>query len=150
MTPKPAKPTLNILMAEDNPGDVRIVEEALRSSGAQFKLEAVRDGNELLQRLGQADGKKTHLPDILLLDLNMPRMGGLEVLKVLKETPALKSIPIIVLSSSTSVQDVLTAYDSHANCYIAKPLGLDDYFSVVQRIHEFWHNTAELPSGANA
>lgn len=145
MSRKTPPPALRILMAEDNPGDVRIVEEALRARKEACELEAVPDGVALLAHLKTAADQGT-LPDLLLLDLNMPQLGGLDALRTIKADPRLRSLPILVLSSSKQASDVQGAYDAHANCYIQKPLGLDDYFAVVNDITDFWHKTVHLPN----
>jgi len=138
---------MEILLVEDNPGDVRLTREALGESGVLNNLNVAGDGVEALAYL-----KKEGLflnavrPDVILLDLNLPRKDGREVLTEIKRSPLLKNIPVVILSSSEAEQDILRAYDLHANCYVAKPMDLDQFVLVVRSIQEFWFNIVKLPS----
>ena len=136
---------VELLLVEDNPGDVRLLREAFKDSGARSHLHVVGDGveaMEFLRREGRyADGVR---PDVVLLDLNLPRKGGREVLAEMKSDPRLKQIPVVVLSSSAAEEDVLAAYGLHANCYVTKPADLDRFLAVARAIEGFWFGTARL------
>jgi CheY-like chemotaxis protein len=135
-----------LLLVEDGPGDVRLTIEALKEGGGFDHLTVVDDGEKavaFLRRLGRyADAAR---PDLILLDLNLPRKGGLEVLAEIKEDPGLKHIPVVVLTTSQAEQDVLRTYQLHANCYIVKPVDLDQFMAVVQAIKSFWLAVVLLP-----
>ncbi len=136
----------DILLVEDNMGDVRLTQEALRESRIKNRLHVVNDGIDALAYL-RKEGKyeKASTPDLILLDLNLPRMNGLEVLEVLKSHPTLRRIPVVVLTTSDSEADVLKTYDLHANCYIAKPLDLEQFINVIKSIQGFWFSIVRLP-----
>lgn len=128
---------------EDNPADIRLAEEAIREASVNCQLAVARDGAQALQSLGDADAP---LPDLIFLDLNLPKMRGDEVLRAVKEDPRLRSIPVLVLTTSTNRRDVAVCYDLHANCYIAKPLRLEDFIEVMSAIWHFWSAVVTLPS----
>ena len=137
---------IDILLVEDSPADVLITREAF----AEFKiintLHVVEDGGEAMAFLKQ-DGKYASVPrpDLILLDLNLPRKNGREVLAEIKNDPRLKNIPVVVLTTSHSESDVLEAYDQHANCYIVKPVGFDNFVEAVKTINQFWFSVVTLP-----
>lgn len=137
----------DFLLVEDNPGDVRLTQEALRSHKVQNNLHVVGDGEEamaFLRRQGKyADAPR---PDIILLDLNLPRKDGREVLADIKSDPNLKTIPVVVITSSEAEQDVIKSYNLNANCYVTKPVNLDQFIKVVQSINDFWLTIVKLPS----
>lgn len=133
---------LEIMLVEDNPGDIRLTKEVLAEQHIQNHVTVAKDGDEALQIL---QSRKTAHPDLILLDLNLPRRDGRELLKIIKSDEALSSIPVIVLTTSNSDQDVRQAYHLHANCYIVKPVDLDGFFGVVEQIENFWFKTALLP-----
>lgn len=134
---------LLILLVEDNPGDVRLVSEALGRRGDPVaELEVVEDGEEALERVRASDRSR---PDIVMLDLNLPRKDGRGVLRELKRDPDLRRIPVIVFTSSATERDVLDCYDLHANCYVVKPIVLDDPMSTVEDVVRFWLHTTLLP-----
>ena len=137
---------LKILLVEDNPGDIKLLEEALKDTRVAVDLQFVKDGAEALAFL-KKEGKysKVWRPDLILLDLNLPKIDGREVLAEVKSDPNLKRIPIVVLTSSRAKEDMLQAYGLLANCYIAKPDNLNEYISVVKTIMNFW-SSAEVPS----
>jgi CheY-like chemotaxis protein len=137
---------VELLLVEDNPGDVRLTIEALKEGKVINNLTVVKDGQEAIADL-RRQGKYANAarPDLVLLDLNLPRKGGLEVLAEIKEDPDLKSIPVVVLTTSQAAQDVRRAYELHANCYIVKPVDLDQFMSVVQAIKSFWLGVVMLP-----
>ena len=138
--------TFEILLAEDNPGDVRLTREALRTASISHHLHVVPDGVEALAFLRhQGPYAQTPKPDLVLLDLNMPRMDGRRVLATIKADPELRRIPVVILSSSQNGTDIESAYELQANCYVAKPSDFEQFMSVVKEIEEFWAVTAELP-----
>lgn len=136
---------LNVLLVEDNPGDIRLMREALRE-GAHKKLDAVEDGEEALAYLRRevpyADAPK---PDLIFLDLNLPKKDGREVLHEIKRDDQLKRIPVVILTTSEAERDVSRAYDLHANCYVKKPTDLDEYMSVIRACENFWLHIVRLP-----
>lgn len=139
---------VEVLLVEDNPGDARLAREALRESKLHLNLAIAKDGVEaldVLHRRGVYEDAKT--PDLILLDLNLPRKNGREVLADIKMTPGLKRVPVVVLTSSKAEQDVLASYDLHANCYIQKPLDLEKFIEIVQQIETFWFSIVTLPQG---
>jgi CheY-like chemotaxis protein len=141
--------SIRILLVEDNPGDVRLTTEALKDSKMDNPLDVVRDGVEALAYLRQEGayaGKP--LPDLILLDLNLPRMDGREVLAAIKTDERLKKIPVVVLTTSKAEQDILKSYHLHANCFITKPVDLENFIRVVQAIDCFWLSIVTLPPGA--
>jgi CheY-like chemotaxis protein len=139
---------VEILLVEDNPGDVRLTIEALRESKVRNNLHVARDGVEamaFLRREGQfSDAVR---PDLILLDLNLPRKDGREVLSEIKADTTLKSIPVVVLTTSTAEQDVVHSYQLQANCYISKPVDLEQFMTVVRSIEDFWLTIVTLPRG---
>ena len=137
---------IQILLVEDSPGDIRLTREVLRDAKIANELHIVGDGEEamrFLRRQGAFDGVPR--PDLILLDLNLPRKDGREVLAELKEDPDLHLIPVIVLTTSAAEQDVLRSYDLNAACYITKPIDLDEFISVVRSIESFWLSIVRLP-----
>ena len=136
----------DILLVEDNPGDVRLTQEALKNGRIDNTLHVVRDGVaalEFLERRGEyADAPR---PDIVLLDLNLPRKNGDEVLEAMDEDPDLDHIPVIVLTSSESHADVVRSYDLNANAYLTKPVDPDEFISTIQKLEEFWLSIVRLP-----
>jgi chemotaxis family two-component system response regulator Rcp1 len=137
---------IEILLVEDNPADARLTREALREGCVANHLHHVVDGIEALAFL-RREGKYADAPpaDIILLDLNLPRMDGREVLGELKQDPKLHLIPVVVLTTSEAEQDILRSYELHANCYITKPVDLDKFFKIVRTIEEFWLAIIKLP-----
>jgi chemotaxis family two-component system response regulator Rcp1 len=137
---------IEILMVEDNPGDVRLTVEALKEGKVRNNLHTVADGVQamaFLRRQGQyADATR---PDLVLLDLNLPKMNGREVLAEIKEDPELRRIPVVILTVSKAEQDILKSYNLHANCYITKPVDLDQFLGVVKAIEDFWLTVVLLP-----
>lgn len=136
-----------VLLIEDNPGDVRLTQEAFRESGDQIDLQVVMDGVEAVNYL-MREGKyaDSPIPDLILLDLNLPKWGGRQVLDKVKNDSNLKRIPIVVLTTSNAAADVLACYDLHANCFINKPVDFDNFFLIIQRIQDFWLKTVTLPA----
>jgi two-component system, chemotaxis family, response regulator Rcp1 len=137
---------IEILLVEDNLGDVRLAQEVLRDTKVRNRISAVKDGVEALAFLrheGQYSGAPR--PDLIVLDLNLPRKDGREVLTDIKADQGLRRIPVIILTTSQDERDVLSAYDSYANCYIVKPVDLEQFIAVVKSIEEFWFQIVQLP-----
>jgi chemotaxis family two-component system response regulator Rcp1 len=135
-----------ILLVEDHPGDIRLLQEAFKESAFAGKLSITRDGQEAMDFLHQAEPySNCRRPDLILLDLNLPRKSGLEVLAEVKREPNLRQIPVVVLSTSRNQDDVCRSYDLHANCYIPKPVDLDRLIDFSKAIEAFWLNWAVLP-----
>ncbi|CCE22206.1 response regulator [Methylotuvimicrobium alcaliphilum] len=135
------------LLVEDNPGDVRLTKEALTESKVKNNLNVVGDGEEAMAFL-KRQGKYAEAPrpDVILLDLNLPKKNGREVLEEIKADPSLKRIPVVIITSSEAEQDVLKTYDLHVNCYVNKPVDLEQFIKVVQSIETFWLTIVKLPS----
>lgn len=142
--------SIEILLVEDNPGDVRLTREVLRDGKLHNDLHVVEDGIEALAFLRRV-GNYTDAPrpDLVLLDLNLPKKDGREVLAEIKADSDLKRIPVVVLTTSKAEEDVFKAYDLHANCYITKPVDLDQFITVVRSIEEFWFTIVKLPPDGN-
>ncbi len=138
---------IEILMIEDNPGDVRLTLEALKDTKIWNNLSVVQDGAEVLAFL-RREGRYVNAPrpDLILLDLNLPKRDGRDILAAIKADPDLKHIPVVVLTSSQAEEDVLRTYDLHANCYITKPVDLDQFIKVIKSIETFWLTIVRLPS----
>ncbi|MBN2105448.1 response regulator [bacterium] len=143
--------SINVLLVEDNPGDIRLTEEAFKEANLECNLNVVEDGVEALAFLNQkGQYKDAPKPDFILLDLNLPKKDGRQVLKEIKESSALKYIPVIILSTSKSEDDIIRTYNLHANCYISKPVDLDNFIEVVQNIKSFWFTIVALPKVKNS
>lgn len=136
-----------ILLVEDNPGDAFLTKEALRESRFSHRLSVVEDGEEAMRFL-RKEGKYQDAPrpDLILLDLNLPKMDGRELLAEIKEDPQLRHIPVIVLTTSDARQDVWGAYKLHANCYLTKPIQMEDFLHKVRSVEDFWLTVVRLPS----
>ncbi len=139
---------INLLLVEDNPGDVRLIQEAMRDS--KLSMHVVRDGMEALDYLHRKgkfeDAEK---PGLIILDLNLPKKDGRQVLAEIKNDRELKSVPVIVLTTSNAYPDIVITYASHANCFITKPTGLEHFMKVMRAIELFWLEIVELPSRAD-
>ena len=145
MTEKSGRP-IEILLVEDNPGDVRLTREALKEGKVLNNLHVVNDGMETIAFL-QRKGKYASAvrPDIMLLDLNLPKKDGREVLAEIKNDPDLKRIPVVILTVSEAEEDIIKTYDLHANCYVTKPVELGNFLEVVKAIEDFWLVIVKLP-----
>ena len=150
---------LRVLLVEDNPADVRLTEEALRDSRLAATMSVARDGVEAIDYLrrsvadaagDESPPSKTEFPDLVLLDLNLPRKSGREVLREIKADERLSSIPVVVLSTSAASSDVAACYGLHANAYVTKPRDFDEFEATVARIGEFWGGVAARPRAAVA
>jgi chemotaxis family two-component system response regulator Rcp1 len=137
---------VEILMVEDNPGDIRLTVEALKEGKVRNNLHTAEDGVEALAFL-RREGRYAEAPrpDLVLLDLNLPKMNGREVLAEIKADPNLRRIPVVILTVSQAEQDIVKSYNLHANCYITKPVDLDQFLEVVKSIENFWLTIVKLP-----
>lgn len=139
------KKIIELLVVEDNPGDVRLLREAFGEGNAEVNIQVARDGAEALTMLLGQDGPADWRPDIILLDLNLPKVSGHEVLQRLKSEPNTKRIPVIILSSSKAESDIRRAYEEHANAYLKKPSTFEGLLAAADHITDFWMRTATLP-----
>ena len=138
---------LDVLLVEDSPGDVALTVEALREARVETKLHVVRNGEDALAFLGRkGEYAEAPKPDLVLLDLNLPRKSGREVLAEMKADQRLRRIPVVILSTSTNQDDISAAYDLAANCYVAKPVDLDEFVNVIRAIDDFWLSFVRLPA----
>lgn len=138
---------VNVLLVEDNPGDVRLTQEAFKEAKISIKLDVTMDGVDAIKFLRkEAEYFDVNTPDLILLDLNLPKKDGREVLKEIKTDNLLKKIPVVVLTTSNAEQDIMKSYNLHVNCYINKPVDFEKFFDIIQKIEEFWLTTAILPT----
>lgn len=141
---------IDILLVEDNPGDARLAIEALKDSKINNTLSVVHDGEKALQYLmKENEFSNVRTPHLILLDLNIPKIDGREVLRIIKEHETLKLIPVVILTTSKAEEDIIRSYELHANCYITKPLGLDQFLKVIKTIENFWLTIVRLPFNEN-
>jgi two-component system response regulator len=142
---------IEVLLVEDSAGDVRLTREAFKDAKVHINLHVASDGTEAMAFLGR-EGEHANVPrpDLILLDLNLPKKDGREVLDEIKQSPTLKSIPVVILTTSASEADILRSYRLHANCYITKPVDLDGFLKVVKSIDSFWLSVVKLPREARA
>ena len=137
---------IQILMAEDNPDDIELTVEALKDARVGNFLSVVKDGEEAIAYLRcQGKYKQAIRPDLILLDLNMPKKNGRDVLREIKNDPHLKRIPVVILTTSQAEEDIRHTYDLHANCYITKPVDFNQFLKVVRCIEDFWLTVVKLP-----
>lgn len=143
----PSNP-IEILVVDDNPGDLRLIQEAIKDSNVASRLHTAKDGQEALAFL-RKEGPYADVPrpNLVLLDLNMPIVGGLEVLRVIKGTPSLMTIPTVILTSSMGAKDIQGCYEAHANAYLVKPTELESFSSMLASIQAFWLTLATYPAG---
>ena len=138
--------TIHILLVEDNEGDILLTTEALQEGKIFNKISVVRDGKQAMNFLKQKNEfADAELPNLILLDINMPRQNGHEILRLIKADADIKHIPIIMLTTSSSEKDIQTAYKNYANCYIIKPVDVNDFINAITKIEDFWVNLAHLP-----
>lgn len=143
----PSNP-IEILIVDDNPGDVRIIQEAMKESKVSSRLHTATDGNEALAFLQRKESfGSSPRPDLILLDLNMPNLGGLDVLRIIKGSPELKTIPTVILTSSMAHHDIQGCYEAHANAYLVKPTDLESFSEMLATIETFWLCLATFPAG---
>ena len=138
---------MEVLLVEDSPGDVRLTREAFKDAKVHINLSVASDGAEAMAFLNrEGNNANAPRPDLILLDLNLPKKDGREVLAELKESSVLKSIPVVILTTSASETDIQGSYQNHANCYITKPVDLEGFLKVVKSIDNFWLSVVRLPS----
>jgi CheY-like chemotaxis protein len=138
---------VEILLVEDNPGDVRLTQETFKECKISNHVSLAEDGEKALAFLRQEGAYANSVrPDLILLDLNLPKKDGREVLTEIKADPSLRRIPVVILTTSRAEQDIVKTYDLHANCYITKPLNLEQFITVVKSIQDFWLTIVKLPS----
>lgn len=139
--------SVHILLVEDNEGDILLTKEALLDAKIKNRITVRRDGQEAIDYLNETLLNPEELtPDLILLDINLPKMDGKEVLSYIKNTPNLKKIPVVMLTTSSSEMDVVNSYNNYANCFITKPVDLDKFFDVVKMIEDFWITIVKLPT----
>ena len=137
---------MEILLVEDNPGDIRLTKDALDGAKTKHRITVAEDGEVAMAMLRGLDPHgNAALPDLILLDLNLPKMDGSEVLKEIKGDPKLRRVPVVILTSSTSVDDISRTYDLGANAYVSKPIDLDEFIKDVREIESFWLTQVTLP-----
>ena len=137
---------VDILLVEDNPGDVRLTMEALKGAKVRNKLMVAQDGQEALEMLRkEGEYKELPKPDLILLDLNLPRLDGRELLKIIKSDPVLKVIPVVVLTTSEAEQDIIKAYEYYANAYITKPVDFNQFIKAIESVEGFWLTIVKYP-----
>ncbi|MCU7924393.1 MAG: response regulator [Candidatus Thiodiazotropha sp. (ex Dulcina madagascariensis)] len=138
---------VEILLVEDNPGDARLAQEGMKEGKILNRLSIVSDGEQAMAFLcREGEYAQAPRPDLILLDLNLPKKDGREVLAEIKANPRLKRIPVVILTMSKAEEDILRAYDLHANCYISKPIDLEKFIDVVNAIEQFWFTIVQLPT----
>ncbi len=138
---------INVLLIEDNPGDVRLMQEAFKDIKIANTLSVTTDGEEAITYLKKLPPfEKSSTPDLILLDLNLPKRHGSEVLQIVKNDVSLRTIPVVILTTSNAEQDILLSYNLGVNSYINKPVDFDKFFEIVQKIEDFWLSTAVLPT----
>ena len=139
--------SIEILLVEDNPGDIRLTREALKESKLVNNLSIVTDGNEAMSFLRKKEEySSAPTPDLILLDINLPKKNGLEVLTEIKTDETLKVIPVVILTTSQSDRDILKSYEAHVNCYISKPVEFNSFMEVIKQIEGFWLTIVSLPA----
>lgn len=147
MSSRQIKQTLNILVCEDNLGDVYIIRNALQNSENTYNLHHVANGEAAMKYLqNTGDYQNASRPDLIMLDLNLPKKHGFEVLEEIKTDPEFKSIPVVILTSSRSKQDILKSYELYCSCFITKPFEIEEFTSAIQILEAFWLNLVQLPS----
>ena len=138
---------IEILLVEDNPADVRLTLEALKVGNIRSKVQVIKDGEKAVNYFKKGKGfENRSLPDLILLDLNLPKLSGREVLAVIKQDEDLKHIPVIILTTSKSEEDILKSYQHHANCYITKPVDFDQFSDLIKKLDYFWFSIVKMPS----
>ncbi|MFV8326080.1 response regulator [Flavobacterium sp. ZS1P14] len=141
---------IHILLVEDSEGDILLTKEVFEDAKIVVRLNVVKDGQQALDFLNkQGNYQNADLPDLLLLDVNLPKKNGIEVLKYIKGSSVLKHIPVIMLTTSSSEKDIFMSYQNYANCYITKPVDIDSFMDIVTKIENFWISVAKLPTRKN-
>ena len=145
ITPQKGKKRKRLLLVEDNPGDIRLTLEAIKECKIEIDMDVVSDGDKVMSFLyKEGEFQNAERPDIIMLDLNLPKKNGIEILKEIKSSPKLKRIPVIAVTTSEADHDIFKAYDTHANAYILKPVDFDDFTRVIQQMDAFWFRTVKL------
>lgn len=140
------KTPIKIFLVEDNEGDIVLIQEALEETKLLHELDIARDGEEALIMLKDLiNNEPKNLPDIIILDINLPKISGHEVLSEIKTNPLLRKIPVIIMTTSSSENDIANAYDLHANCYVIKSMDIEEFMNVIRKIENFWANIVKLP-----
>ncbi len=140
---------IHILLVEDNEGDILLIKEAFEEARIVNKISTVKDGEQAILYLTKSDPySDVDMPDLILLDVNLPRKNGHEVLAFIKTSPGLKHIPVVMLTTSSAEKDIIESYKNHANCYINKPVEVDKFLNAILKIEEFWIQLVKLPSGS--
>ncbi len=138
--------TIRVLLIEDNPGDIRLTQEIFKEGSLKCELEVAQDGYEAMEFLKNiSESEEKNYPDLILLDLNLPGLNGKEILQKLKNSEDFKRIPVVVLTTSHAPDDINSSYDLHANCYITKPIDVEQFIQVMQNVESFWLKIAKLP-----
>lgn len=137
---------LNILLVEDNAGDIMLIKDALEDTDLSVRVDVVTNGEKAIHYLNnEGEFSQTGKPDLVILDINLPRVNGHEVLRFIKNNDEIKELPVIMLSSSSSDTDINASYSHYANCYVTKPIGVDEFTDVISDIKKFWLNLVQLP-----
>jgi CheY-like chemotaxis protein len=145
ITPQKGKKRRRLLLVEDNPGDIRLTLEAIKECKIEIDLDVISDGDKVMSFLNKENEyQNAEKPDIIMLDLNLPKRNGIEILKEIKASAKLKRIPVIAVTTSEADHDIFKAYDTHANAYILKPVDFDDFTRVIQMMDAFWFRTVKL------
>lgn len=139
---------VHILLVEDNDGDIMLIEEAFDEAKLINRMTILKDGEKAINFLKKEEHRKEDIPDLIVLDVNLPRKNGHEVLQFIKQDSDLSVIPVIMLTTSSSDDDITKSYKNHANCYITKPVEVDDFLAAVMKIEDFWLSLVELPRHA--
>lgn len=139
-----------ILLVEDNEGDILLTNEAFKEAKFESQISVLKDGQQAIKYLKkEAEFQNAETPDIILLDLNIPKISGLDVLHTIKTDPCLKVIPVIILSTSNSEKDIWQSYQRHANCYLTKPVNFSNFTQLIQMVTDFWITSVQLPKSEN-
>ena len=145
ITPQKGKKRKRLLLVEDNPGDIRLTQEAIKECKIDIDMDVISDGEKVMPFLNkEGEFENADRPDIIMLDLNLPKRNGIEILKEIKANPKLKRIPVIAVTTSEADHDIFKTYDMHANAYILKPVDFDDFTRVIQQMDAFWFKTVKL------
>jgi CheY-like chemotaxis protein len=145
ITPQKGKKKKRLLLVEDNPGDIRLTMEAIKECKIEIDMDVISDGEKVMTFLNkEGEYQNAEKPDIIMLDLNLPKRNGIEILKEIKTHPKLKRIPVIAVTTSEADHDIFKAYDMYANAYILKPVDFDDFTRVIQQMDAFWFKTVKL------
>ena len=138
---------IKLFLIEDNEGDILLISEALEDLNLPLQITYAKDGQEAVELLeGCLHANQAQVPDLILLDINLPKKNGQEVLRFIKSSKGLKQLPVIMLTTSSNPNDIMESYLNHANCYITKPVGMESYQDILEKVQHFWFSLAQLPS----